>query len=246
MKRLFKLVVLGLGFSGAVAAGLYYVDHRGAFSLENINIVLLDAKPQHDFLRPLFRQVDEKFETLRGVSILRIPMSEKARELSALPWVERVEISRRFPHQISVEITPKQVFLLSMTETEGLRPVLEDGTILNPIAAEMAPDVIHLRGNNFVEDLSLRKSAIEFVKSLPVEGSLTPTRVAEISYNPKEGFWLQLVKSDLKIKMGHEPFDVKSARASQVLEYIENRKIDVRVMDANFTKKVVVRLRKDP
>ena len=39
---------------------------------------------------------------------------------------------------------------------------------------------------------------------------------------------------------------IKAQRVSQVLEYMETRQLEARVIDANLSKKVLVRLRKDP
>jgi cell division protein FtsQ len=39
---------------------------------------------------------------------------------------------------------------------------------------------------------------------------------------------------------------LKAARVAQVIEYMETRQLEARVIDANLSKKVLVRLRKDP
>ena len=43
-------------------------------------------------------------------------------------------------------------------------------------------------------------------------------------------------------KYGEDQFEIKSSRVSQVIDYLENRDLKARVIDANLSKKVLVRL----
>jgi cell division protein FtsQ len=55
-----------------------------------------------------------------------------------------------------------------------------------------------------------------------------------------------VAKSNIKIKLGEDQFAVKSARVSQVMDYLEKRDLKARVIDANLSKKVLVRLQQSP
>jgi cell division protein FtsQ len=54
------------------------------------------------------------------------------------------------------------------------------------------------------------------------------------------------MNKELRVKLGNENFESKSLRVSQVIDYIENKQIEARVIDANLSQKVLVRLRKEP
>ena len=55
-----------------------------------------------------------------------------------------------------------------------------------------------------------------------------------------------LLQNGLQIKIGDEHVRTKSFRISKVLDYLDSKKFQARVIDANLSQKVLVRLRKDP
>ena len=71
---------------------------------------------------------------------------------------------------------------------------------------------------------------------------MSRTKLSEVSYDRRDGYWIQLIDSNVKIKFGENDFAMKSARVSQVLEYLEKKDLKARVIDANLSKKVLVRL----
>jgi cell division protein FtsQ len=75
---------------------------------------------------------------------------------------------------------------------------------------------------------------------------MTASHVSEIGYDRKEGSWIKLLNSETRVNLGEEQFEIKSARISQVIEYLEGRNLKARVIDANLSKKVLVRLQQNP
>ena len=55
-----------------------------------------------------------------------------------------------------------------------------------------------------------------------------------------------MTQSGLRVKVGEDRVRTKSFRISQVLDYLDSRKFQARVIDANLSQKVLVRLRKEP
>ena len=75
---------------------------------------------------------------------------------------------------------------------------------------------------------------------------MTANQVSEIGYDKKEGYWIKLLNSETRVQYGEDQFEIKSARISQVIEYLESRNLKARVIDANLSKKVLVRLQQSP
>ena len=98
----------------------------------------------------------------------------------------------------------------------------------------------------FEKNIEMRKKAISAVQEIPVEGKFSRKNISALHFDQKTGFWATLIESGMKVKMGEDRIALKSARVSQVLEYMESRGLEARVIDANLSKKVLVRLRKDP
>lgn len=84
------------------------------------------------------------------------------------------------------------------------------------------------------------------IDEIPTEGKFSQKRISEIRHDSKDGFWMTMMKTGLRVKMGEDNFALKASRVGQVIEYMENRQLEARVIDANLSKKVLVRLRKDP
>jgi cell division protein FtsQ len=103
-----------------------------------------------------------------------------------------------------------------------------------------------LDGEQFEKNIEMRKKAIRLMSEVPADGKFSKRNISELRYDPKEGFWATLIQSGIRVKIGEENIPLKSARVAQVIEYMETRQLEARVIDANLSKKVLVRLRKDP
>ena len=97
-------------FGTAVAAGgvgaAYMVGH---FLLASQEMALIHPEQiqvsQNHYVTPA--SVREIFRVDRGHSVLRIPLSERRRQIETLPWVEQASVLRALPNTIKVEITER-------------------------------------------------------------------------------------------------------------------------------------------
>lgn len=97
-------------FGTAVAAGgvgaAYMVGH---FLLASQEMALIHPEQiqvsQNHYVTPA--SVREIFRVDRGHSVLRIPLSERRRQIETLPWVEQASVLRALPNTIKVEIVER-------------------------------------------------------------------------------------------------------------------------------------------
>jgi cell division protein FtsQ len=82
-------------------------------------------------------------------------------------------------------------------------------------------------------------------QEIPPEGSFSQKKISEIFYDKKEGFWVQMVDQGLQVKLGEGQVSLKSARVGQVLDYVKSHDIKPRLIDANLSKKVILKLEKN-
>jgi hypothetical protein len=169
-----------------------------------------------------------------------------SKEAKDCDWIERAMISRSWPATLSLKIVPYEVKLLYMAKAGKLVPIIKDGSFLTPVEAKQAPDVALLQGESFANKNELRKKAVDVIEQIPAEGSFSRKTISEIRYDGKEGFWMTMIKTGVQVKIGDDQVALKANRVSKVVDYLENRQFDARVIDANLSKKVLVRLRKDP
>lgn len=248
MKKLVLKLIFGfIVLPAALAGTLFYLDENGFFNIRTVEVVLENPPAgQEQFLRPHVDRLEASLARYKGVSLWNIKLKKVSREVDALNWVEGLNIKRSWPTTLSVRVRPHEVKLLFMAKGGKLVPIIKDGTFLDPVESKQAPDVVLLDGEGFVKKTELRKKAVDVVEQIPAEGSFSRKTISEIRYDNKEGFWMTMIKTGIQVKMGEDQVSLKSARVSQVVDYLESRQFDARVIDANLSKKVLVRLRKDP
>ncbi|WP_409478019.1 cell division protein FtsQ/DivIB [Pseudobdellovibrio sp. HCB154] len=246
----FRLFFIFVVVPAAVFASVYTLDQRGFFAIEEIEMKVMTKSEQLNFSKPYLDKLNQELSSYKGQSLWRLSLSQVSDKLKAKSWIKDFRISRSWPNAINVEIEPKILSLLYVDQkrlAEGfVRPVTTDGAILPEVDTAQAPPLAMLKGEVFVKDEAKRKTAVELLKSLPEEGKLSHKIISEIGFDNKEGYWVEVAKTNIKIKLGEDQFAVKSARVSQVLDYLEKRDLKARVIDANLSKKVLVRLQQTP
>jgi len=242
LSLIFGVVVIPLSVVGVI----YSLNQSGFFNLDNIQIVVENSDGQSHFLKPLVSELDHEIDQARGISLWKLDLKKIETQVNAHSWVEQVSLTRRWPSQLQVSVVPREVKLLFVNADGSLSPIVEDGNFLPSVSAKEAPDVALLEGDVFKKDSSLRKKAVGVMNEIPKDGRFSRKTISEMNFDSKEGFWATLIQSGIRVKLGEENIPTKAARVGQVLEYMETRDLQARVIDADLSKKVLVRLRKDP
>jgi cell division protein FtsQ len=224
-----------------------YLENEGYFKLNKIQVLVDNKKVQSSsYLAPLVAEVDSRLEKYRGVSLSRVDMKFLHNEFVQLKWIQSLQISREWPSTLNVLVTPKTVRFIYMNKKRELLPVGSDGEFMDPVLAKDAPDVALIEGEIFARRADLRKKAVQLMDEIPSKGTFSQSQVSDVHYENKNGFFVNLIKDEIQIKMGEDFFASKAARVNQVLDYLQLYKFEARVIDANLSQKVLVRLRKDP
>jgi cell division septal protein FtsQ len=167
-------------------------------------------------------------------------------------WVGDVRISRSLPNEIHVRVRTKNPVFVLVTTKGAMIPIGEDGTLVNSgvVSADRLPNVPLLRGDVFAVDAGRRTRAIEFAMALPDKGPLSRQNISEMAWAAEDGYTVTLINPKLEVKLGEDRVGLKVVRATQVLNYLSANHppayLRGRVIDASFSKKVLVRLRKGP
>ncbi|MBX3039536.1 MAG: FtsQ-type POTRA domain-containing protein [Bdellovibrionaceae bacterium] len=241
MKILLRLFVTFIFLPGALAGFLYHLDRKGFFDLDQIHIVLEDSPNRSLHLKPLVDDLDKSLEMYRGQSLWSLEMRDLSKTLGAQPWIADHSLSREWPRSVVVKIRPQEVKALYFSGQKALIPVIEEGKFLAPIEAKLAPDVVVFEGKVFEEE-NFRKKAVKVLNEIPERGAFSRSTISEVRWNQKDGFSMTMVKSAVEVKVGEDAIALKSARLGQVLEYLNNRGIHAKSLDANLSKKVLVKL----
>lgn len=231
----------------AVAVVLGVALQSQFFQIQDIDLQVMDADPlQQKYLNPLIASLNKELSSMKGQSWSSVQFVDIYKQLKNKKWIQEVKASRQWPSSLRVQITPEKIYFLYLDTAGKTYPVIENGQLLEVVDWRQAPDVVLTRDKVFEKDISLRKKTVEVLQQLPASGALSRQTVSQLYYNNKEGFGFSLIQSEMLIKLGEDHIAQKSSRVAQVLEYLNANQFDARVIDANLSKKVLVRLRKGP
>ncbi len=234
---------------------VYSLDQQGFFKIDKIDMKVDTLSSQQNFVAPRVGQLRSKLETLKGISLWKAPLSEISKTIKEEKWIKNFQLSRVWPSGILLEIQTDDVAILvfpkgdapgSIGEVSQIKPITKDGRVLDKINSKQAPNAIVTHDSDLLISQKIREGALNVISSLPNEGRMSAEQVAEIGYDRKEGYWIKLLNSETKVNFGEENFEIKSTRISQVIDYLESRNLKARVIDANLSKKVLVRLQQSP
>ncbi len=242
-------------FPVALYFSIYSLEEQGFFKIDKVEIRVNALASQKNFVADKVGQLRIKLNSVKGISLWRAPLSQISKSLQEEKWIKEFQISRAWPSGIELNIVPDDVALLVISDegvsagrydSSAIRPITKSGRVLEKIKSNVASNSIITHDSVFLSNQSVRDGGINMIKALPSTGSMSAAQVSEIGYDKKEGYWIKLLQSETKVNFGEEQFEIKSARISQVIDYLESRNLKARVIDANLSKKVLVRLQQSP
>jgi cell division protein FtsQ len=247
-KLILKLFIAFVILPSVIAGSMFWLNGNGFFNISQVEIVLADAQAQTqaNFYVPLVDKLGQQMAPFKGQSLWSVKLSQVVAILNSQNWIAVHSITRSWPSTLKVTVKPHDVKLVFLGKNGKFIPIIEDGSFLDSVESKQAPDVTLLDGEIFLQKKELRSKAVKVIKEIPAEGSFSKKNISEIRYDPKDGFSVMMMKTGVQVKIGEEQVALKSARVAQVVDYLQTREFDARVIDANLSKKVLVRLRKGP
>jgi len=224
----------------------FQAKERGLFRLQEIEIEKGANLQDEFFFQSIRDSLSAQIQPLVGQYIWKVRLEGIMQKIEGDQRIEAAHISRLFPNRLRIVIEPHRPILAVLTEDNKVYPLAPDGTLMTALAITEGPDLPLLRGKQFIKDEALRKKAIQLFNELPESGSFSQKIISEINYSQKAGFSLILSNLGTEVRVGEADLGRKASRVEKVMSYLENHQIKGRVIDARFTKKVVVRLRNEP
>lgn len=227
-----------------------YLNAMGYFNLKTIQLLPYDTTASQiissGVLNREISNIKKELKKYDNISLFDLSLEDLNNLFVKESWINLVEIKRIWPDQIEVSIKVHDVSLLYWQNNETVIPILTNGKKLEPVSIRKAPPRVMTLDRQLVFDQDLRREAVTLIRNLEKDNKVAGHRVSEIGRTKSEGFWIDLVESDLRIKLGHNDWEPKLRRVAKVVEYVDQKQINARVIDANLKQKVLVRLRKDP
>jgi cell division septal protein FtsQ len=246
MLRIWRIVRLPLFvcvFSVALFSALL-VANPNWIRVQDIVLELADESDEMLLFHRIKTTLDPQFEKLKGKLLWQVPLKSILKIAETDRRVKHVSVFRETPARVKLIIEPYTPILAYLGVDGRIYPVATDATLLPSLPLGDAPDLPLLRGEDLKDEPRLRELALELYNLVPETGDLTRKDISEIAYSKKDGFRFFVGK--VEVKMGDTDFGPKVSRVSRVLNYLDSQNIKGRVIDARFSKKVVVRVRNSP
>ena len=236
LKSAFIALVL-TGFVSLSAVGFF-------FHFMKIESVDLKIDPQFNpshWTAETKQKITSRINGYKGKKIWRVDLEDMAHELKKLYPAGRFRIRRRLPNRIVVFLKESKPLLLLLKGKEAFYPVSAQGDLHPPLAPGRYRDLPVLRGEVFYKNSDLRKQAVSLILSLPNKELLTLKNISEITYDGKKKvFTLFLIPGHFSLEISGPPEEKRIQNINFVLNYLLQRKMTGRTIDARFEKKIIV------
>ena len=153
-----------------------------------------------------------------------------------------MKFAESFPDTLRLRVTLYEPQLLLLSQKGGVLAVNLKGELVSKAATQkLSLNAPVLRGKDFYGRKDLRKKAYELYLALPDSGLLSTETVSEL-WHDKGQFILVLSHRGERVKTLYETFFEKMEQVEIILNYLEEKGMAARIIDARFTKKIVVKL----
>lgn len=242
-KTIFRIILLFVVLPIVTIGSLVSLNKQGFFNLTDAELHL--QKNDHpQFFNPLLNELSTELKVFQGNSLWSINLKKLSQQIKTQKWIKTFSISKQWPDKIKIAIEPHEVTMV-IASGDHFYPVISSGDVLDSVSSKEAPDVLLVMNSQFMQNLELRKKAVEVVQQIPIEGTFSQKNISELGFDKKDGFWISMIHDGMQVKLGHENIQLKSARVGQVIDYMETNQFKARVIDADLSKKVLVKLRND-
>lgn len=240
-----RLVFVFIIIPGAIYSVVRHLNNIGFFNL-NSSVVLIGDVPlgQSAYFNPLKDELNEELKKFEGTSLWSLSLRSINNVVLKNKWIRSVQIKKNWPNGLELNIVPVEIKFVMAGEAEKVLPITSTGEVLDPVDYSRAPDGIFL-SSSFLKNKQERAAVSKLIREIPSRGFFSQQTISEIRIE-KDGFWVKLMRAGVDIKLGNDDVAIKSARVSKVMEYLESHEMEARVIDADLSKKVLVRLRQAP
>lgn len=240
MKTWVRVALLMTLLSGIAVSGYIVGVRTDLFMVQDPKLKILDETDR--YYSAVVSKLESQLAQFGNTKIWNVDVASLGGILQKQAWIEQHLIQRTFPNQIRIEVKPKKVAVIFISRIGRIIPISYDGAILPEVDLKDAPNAPVIRDVIFLKDIKVRQSLMQLMTELPISGPLSRESIAEIQLEKTNQFLVSLSQSGIQVRIGVENIPLKVARVTKVLEYLQSNNVQARVIDADFSKKVLVKL----
>lgn len=247
MKRFkaIKNILLSLGLILIVGLVGWSLRHESDYFIVDETPVEIEFDENHEVILDLLKsKIEPQIKALKGVNIWQTQLSAIQNSLLGNEWVEKVVVQRKLPNKIHIKLDLESIAFLYMDQQNKIHPITKSGKVLSVIPSTITPIAPILRNSKVSKNLELRTQLINLLSEVPNIDALKIENIAEVDFQPVTGLTLELINERATVHLGSQDIQTKGLQVLRVTDYLKSQKQKARVIDASFSKKVLVRLRK--
>lgn len=246
MKAWLKVTISALVITSFVG-GITYFMTRNFFRVKRIEITLAENNDPSFLFPKVQASLEQKLHNVYGQFVWQVDIQRILALIEQDRRIRDVFVTRVLPNTIRVVIEPQVAFANIMGNDSLLfYPLSQEGDVMPAVRAPDAPDGPILRGAKFLQSLDYRTEALKLLHSLPETGAFSRAAISEIHMSEKNGLRMILKKSGSEVLIGKDDYKNRTSYVSRVIHYLDSERLSGRVIDARYSKKVVVKLRNEP
>ncbi len=228
------LLLAGIPAAGGVAGWWFLTSPRFA-------VTTIDVRGAHLVSTD---RILEAAQIPPGRSVFLLDPRRIARQVEALPEVQRAEVIRELPNRVTVVVEERKPFTL--VHAGRLHWIDESGHVLGREARAVTPPTPVISGLSEAELLSVgaapngkARDALRLIRALLRSGSALASEISEIDMGYGDGPVLYTVNG-VEVRLGAEDWEERLARLEGVLAQQTARDGHIRAVDLRFRDQVVL------
>lgn len=236
-------LVIGLFVPLILWGSFYSLVTSGFFEVSQIQINIEGSIDHQALFQSELEQLKVKMQSLAGENIWDIQVDEMAQSFLPVAWIQDFIVLKSWPNQVTVMIQLAPL-LFAIKEKKTYRLFFGSqkwSEAENELTQELQVPIVVTTEKKISQDtISNVYHLLDLLKGFP---SLQSQNIKTIYWDSTKGFKLKLRDPNSEVLLGFIEDPDKLVRVTRVIEYLKQHKIEARVIDSNFTKKVLVRLR---
>ena len=169
-----------------------------------------------------------------GRNLVALDLAPLASRLAALPWIERVTLTKRFPDELAVRVDERRAVAL-YREGERFWWVGAAGNLIAPYDSRDRTEYVILTGERRV-----LPEAVGLLEDLPAGEAEYFSRLSEIASLPDGGFGMMdaIFRRPVRVLRGDAPRKVRALLEAR--GFIESRGWEARAIDLRFADRIIL------
>ncbi len=238
MNRIFIKVIFSISIAGCFIAFFLFSP---LFSISKKEIVYESSVVFPPYIQHLQSEFDKSLGKFVGKNILSTGINQVRNFAEKQNWLSDIHVKKTLPNTLNISARVKNIVASFHAKNNIVYCLFDDGSFLKNVPLALLPDVPVISSDTMFFDSLVRNQLAFMLKEISKKKWVNLNEIDQVFYTEEKGFSFSFLKFNLTIVLGFNNFESKMNRAQKVIDHYGIEYLDEHVIDANFSKKVLVR-----